>query len=260
MISLATFDIGRLVAIAREAGAAIMSVYAGEFEVIQKPDASPLTLADIRSHEIICEQLTNWYPDVPVLSEESAEQFPYSVRKGWQECWLVDPLDGTKEFVRGSGDFTVNIALIQHARPIAGVVVAAARNVAYCAVAGHGAYKMSGAAAPTPISGRRRSPGDTLVVAASVSHPTPATEAFLEERRREYKSVELIAIGSSLKICMVADGSADMYPRFGPTMEWDTAAAHAIAAAAGRRVRNWRTGEELFYNKESLENDWFLVD
>jgi 3'(2'), 5'-bisphosphate nucleotidase len=260
VIRPANFDILRLLAIAREAGAAIMSVYEGDIAVDKKADSSPLTLADLRSHQVITQRLKEWYPEVPVLSEETTEHAGYSVRRDWRECWLVDPLDGTKEFIKRNGQFTVNIALIQESRPVAGVVYAPARNVAYYGVAGQGAYKVSGEEAPQSLVRRERPDADTLMVVASLSHHSPEVDAFVAEKRQNYKNVELLNIGSSLKICMVAENSADVYPRLGPTMEWDTAAAHAVAAAAGRRVRNYRTGDELSYNKENLLNDWFIVE
>ena len=260
MISTNRFDILHLLAIAREAGAAIMSVYEGDFEVERKADSSPLTLADLRSHQVITERLQAWCPDVPILSEETAEHAGYSVRKEWTECWLVDPLDGTKEFIKRNGQFTVNIALIQNSRAVAGVVYAPARDVAYCGVAGQGAFRIQDSQAPERLPRPQQRAADTLVVVASLSHYSPQVDEFLAEQRRKYNSVELLSIGSSLKICMVAENSADVYPRLGPTMEWDTAAAHAVAGAAGRRVRNFRTGEELSYNKEELKNDWFIVE
>ncbi len=260
MISLSEFDILRLLTIAREAGAAIMSVYEGDVAVEYKEDSSPLTLADLRSHQVILERLERWYPEVPILSEETTEQAGYSVRKDWPEFWLVDPLDGTKEFIKRNGQFTVNIALIQESRPVAGVVYAPARDEAYYGVVGQGALKVSRDQPPESLVRRQRPGSDQLVVVASLSHHSPEVDAFVAEQRRKYKSVELLNIGSSLKICMVAENSADVYPRFGPTMEWDTAAAHAVAAAAGRRVRNYRTGAELSYNKENLLNDWFIVE
>lgn len=260
MISLDELDIARLLSIARDAGAAVMRVYEGDFEVTSKQDASPLTLADLQSHQLISERLKSWRPEIPVLSEESAETAPYSVRRRWAECWLVDPLDGTKEFIKRNGQFTVNIALIQHSRAVAGVVYAPARRLCYYGAAGRGAFKVNGDAAPQHLVNKQPRDGDTLRVVASLSHPSPAVEEFLAEQRRQYKRVELLEMGSSLKICMVADNSADVYPRFGPTMEWDTAAAHAVAGAAGRSVKNWRTGQELSYNKEDLRNDWFIVE
>lgn len=260
VISPTRFDLLRLLDIAREAGAAIMSVYAGDFDVEKKADSSPLTLADLRSHQVITQRLREWCPEVPILSEETAEHADYSVRKGWRECWLVDPLDGTKEFIKRNGQFTVNIALIQDSRAVAGVVYAPAQELAYYGADGQGAFRIQDGRPPERLPRPRRRAEDTLVVVASLSHYSPEVDEFLAGQRGKYKHVELLSIGSSLKICMVAENSADVYPRLGPTMEWDTAAAHAVAAAAGRRVRNFRTGEELSYNKAELKNDWFIVE
>ena len=252
-------DMECLVATAREAGAAILEVYETDFEVTRKSDASPLTEADLRSHQAITQRLRERYPEVPILSEESAEHTPYETRKGWDLFWLVDPLDGTKEFIKRNGQFTVNIALIRGTEPAAGVVYAPAFDLLYYGKVGEGAFKVEGKAAPVPLAANQARDPSRLVIAGSLSHPTPEMDAFVTEQRQKYAEVEFVAMGSSLKICMVAEGSADIYPRLGPTMEWDTAAAHAVAAAAGRRVVRYGSGDKLSYNKENLLNDRFVV-
>ena len=248
-----------LVATAREAGAVILEVYKTDFEVTRKSDASPLTEADLRSHQVITQRLKERYPEVPILSEESAEHAPYETRKSWDLFWLVDPLDGMKEFVKRNGQFTVNIGLIRGVQPTAGVVYAPAFDLLYYGKVGGGAFKVEGKAEPVPLAAKGPRDPSRLVIAGSLSHPTPEMDAFVAEQRQKYSQVEFVAMGSSLKICLVAEGSADIYPRLGPTMEWDTAAAHAVAAAAGRRVVRYGSEGELSYNKENLLNDWFVV-
>ena len=259
MLSPKTLDVNELIRVCHEAGQAIMEVYEEEFHVTTKSDASPLTQADLRSHAIITSRLGEMYPEVPVLSEESAEKASYEVRKHWRECWIVDPLDGTKEFVKRNGQFTINIALVQDSAPVAGIVYAPALDLLYYGVAGSGAYKIAGGTEVRrlPIPGIRHK--NALVIVGSLSHSSPELEAFVAEQRRKHDNVEFVAMGSALKICLVAEGTADLYPRLGPTMEWDTAAAHAVASAAGRKVFRYGTEEELTYNKPDLHNEWFLV-
>ncbi len=259
MINLDQTDLDYLVATAREAGGEILTVYATDFGVTRKEDASPLTEADLRSHHLITRRLRERYPAMPILSEENSEESPYEVRRQWREFWLVDPLDGTKEFIKRNGQFTVNIALIREGRPVAGVVYAPVLDRLYYALEGHGAFRVSDGAAPTRLEPRSGSNGDRLVIAGSLSHPTPEMDAFVAEQRRTHKHVEFLPMGSSLKICLVAEGEADVYPRFGPTMEWDTAAAHAVAREAGRKVLAHGTMQELPYNKQDLHNGWFVV-
>ncbi len=252
-------DSEHLQAVARKAGEAILEVYGTDFDVRQKADASPVTEADLAAHRVIANALAERYPEIPVLSEESSEQDSYELRRHWSRFWMVDPLDGTKEFIKRNGQFTVNIALIENSRPRAGVVYAPALKLLYCGELGRGAFKIEGSAAPQRLTPPPPSDGDRLVIAGSLSHPTPEMDAFIAESRARYKEVEFVAMGSSLKICMVADGRVDVYPRFGPTMEWDTAAAHAVASAAGRKVLRYGSDQELSYNKPDLHNDWFLV-
>lgn len=252
-------DLHRVAAIARQAGAAILEVYQREFSVQEKDDRSPLTEADRRSNELILAALQQLFPDIPCLSEETKAR-DFSERQHWTRCWIIDPLDGTKEFIKKNGEFTVNIALVESGHPVLGVVYQPWGDVLYQADAVHGASKSVGGAAPERLAGGRHYLDlDTVRVVASRSHMTPETEAFVDDLRRTGRTVEFTSSGSSLKICRVAEGSADVYPRYAPTMEWDTAAAHAVAIHAGRRVTHWKSGEALRYNKPDLLNPWFLV-
>ncbi len=238
--------------IAREAGRRILDVYERGFTVEQKEDRSPLTEADRASHEIICEKLEQLTPDVPVLSEESAK-VDYEKRAGWNRFWLVDPLDGTKEFINRNGEFTVNIALIEGHRPVLGVVYVPVTGLTYLASAGHGAFRQKGECEVEAIRVRRFAGGKPMVV-ASRSHAGPETEAFL----KNLGAHDVVSMGSSLKLCLVAQGTADVYPRLGPTMEWDTAAGHAVLRFAGGRVAD-REGADLAYGKPGFENPHFVA-
>jgi 3'(2'), 5'-bisphosphate nucleotidase len=256
--------------IALEAGAAVLEVYGGDFSVENKPDDSPLTLADQRSHAIIASGLKPL--GIPVLSEEGKE-IAYSRRKGWESLWIVDPLDGTKEFIKRNGEFTINIALVHCNRPILGVVYVPAQNRLYFAAKEVGAYRMADEdpagllnadmayflKTAEPINADRIDLSRPYTIVGSRSHATPELEAYVEKKRREYGRVDFVAAGSSLKFCRVAEGSADLYPRLGPTMEWDTAAGQAVAEAAGASVLVKDTAEPLLYNKEDLRNPWFIV-
>lgn len=253
-------DLEKIAATARAAGEQILDIYSRDFEVELKADDSPLTEADRLANAVIMEALATHYPDMPVISEENKE-VPYSQRSGWSEFWLVDPLDGTKEFVKKNGEFTVNIALVRRGVPVAGVVYLPVDGTLYCAESGAGAFKTMGDGLPERISNDRHySTEHEVSVVASRSHLTPETDAFVEGLRAEGKVVEFLSAGSSLKLCLVAEGAAHVYPRFGPTMEWDTGAAHAVVLEAGRKVINLETGEPLSYNKPSLLNPWFVVE
>jgi 3'(2'), 5'-bisphosphate nucleotidase len=242
-----------LAAIAVAAGRAILGIYHGEFAVTHKADRSPLTEADLASHRIIRDALAHLTPDIPLLSEESAE-IDFDIRSRWPEYWLVDPLDGTKEFVSRNGEFTVNIALVREHEPVLGVVHAPVRGVTYTGVAGGGATRQLPAAAAEAI--RVQVPcGSPVRVVGSRSHANPELAHYLEP----LGDYELVSMGSSLKFCLLAEGSADFYPRLGPTSEWDTAAAHAVVLAAGGRIVTL-DGSPLQYNrKASLLNPEFLV-
>jgi 3'(2'), 5'-bisphosphate nucleotidase len=258
MISPPDLDIDYLIETCRAAGTAILEVYAGTVEVRHKEDTSPVTLADLRSHRLIVERLCRAFPEIPVLSEENAEQASYEVRRHWKECWLVDPLDGTKEFIKRNGQFTVNIALVRDERPALGLVYAPALDRLYYGGTGVGAFRIERGGEPCRLPEVARGDGARVIV-GSLSHPSEAMDDYVAEQRRQYGDVRFVAMGSALKICLVAEGRADVYPRFGPTMEWDTAAAHAVANAAGKKVLLYGSGDELTYNKADLRNDWFIV-
>lgn len=261
---------------ALEAGQEILEVYGGDFSVTTKRDASPLTEADTRAQRVIVRRLQEADPAIPILSEEGRHQ-PHQERSRWNRFWVVDPLDGTKEFIKKNDEFTVNIALFCRsgtgdALPVLGVVVAPALAVAYLGVPGEGAWRGSTDSWRGDLEGflfrSTALPDDGACrdrpyrIVASRSHMSDETAAFVEERRREHPLLELVSSGSSLKICRVAEGSADEYPRFAPTMEWDTAAGDALARAAGCEVLRWEEGGPagpLRYNKEDLLNPWFLV-
>lgn len=238
-------------ALAEDAGAAILEVYRDEnFSVSYKADESPLTLADARSHEIIEKKLAFLTPEIPVVSEES-EMPSWDIRKTWKDFWLIDPLDGTKEFVSRNGEFTVNIALLRNLKPVLGVMYAPALKVTYFAYEGGGAFKRNphGDVQRIAVSDYRTG----LVVAASRSHDRDKMDALL----KQWSPVQVLNMGSALKMGLVAEGTAHVYPRIGPTMEWDTAAAHCILLEAGGSVRLW-DGSELLYNKPDLLNPGFI--
>ena len=246
-----------------EAGEAIMEIYDSpqtEWEVERKADNSPLTLADRRSHEVIARALAS--TGIHLLSEEGSKT-PYAERQAWSELWIVDPLDGTKEFIKRNGEFTVNIALVRQGAPVLGVIFVPVSRTLYVgspagawrAVVAAGAYEINALAA-TPIhAARLKRPA----VVASRSHLNADTEAFIQDLEAQHpEGIDVVSAGSSLKFCLVAEGKADFYPRFAPTMEWDTAAGHAICQAAGACVCQ-ANGEPLRYNRENLLNPYFLV-
>lgn len=253
-----------------QAGKAILKIYNDRsYDVDLKEDQSPLTTADLASNRIINENLSG--SGYPVLSEEN-KSIPYEKRKDWQEFFLVDPLDGTKEFIKRNGEFTVNIALIRDGIPASGVIYAPVPDILYWGSEENGSWKLNNAsgfdlfhedlyshAQLLPLEKPGPSHNKTRVV-ASKSHFSQETEDFIQKITASGKETELVSKGSSLKLCLVAEGSADVYPRLGPTMEWDTGAGHAIAKFAGCRVVRYDTGEEMRYNKEDLRNPWFIVE
>jgi 3'(2'), 5'-bisphosphate nucleotidase len=240
--------------IARAAGAAIMEIYHGEdFGETSKADNSPLTLADMAAHNVIVEGLRGLAPQYPVLSEEAAD-ISYAVRSEWATFWLVDPLDGTKEFLKRNGEFTVNIALVEHGVPVLGVVYAPVLDVCYFAARGTGAFVQRGDAAAQTIQAEAHTADSAIKVVASRSHSDARTAALLQKLGNH----ECISMGSSLKLCLVAEAAAHFYPRLGPTMEWDTAAAHAVVLEAGGIVCDVAE-QALRYNKEDMHNPEFLV-
>jgi 3'(2'), 5'-bisphosphate nucleotidase len=250
-------DTAAVYKIAVDAGKAILSVYETSFVVENKEDNSPLTEADKQSHRVIEAGLLGLYPEIPVLSEEAAS-VDFEVRKKWKRFWLVDPLDGTKEFVKRNGDFTVNIALIENGRPVFGVVYVPISAIGFVGVVGSGAFKIASGIVQK-IAVAKNTSANLVRVVASRSHLSDATLDFINKLKDEGKHVVLSSRGSSLKLCMVAEGAADVYPRFAPTMEWDTAAAQAVVEAAGKSVLSFPTMQPLLYNKASLRNPWFIV-
>lgn len=241
-------------AIARRAGREILEVYGTDFETSAKADASPLTEADLRAHHLIAAELAKLTPSLPLLSEESAETVAWEQRRHWQRYWLVDPLDGTKEFVARNGEFTVNIALIEANRPILGVVHIPVSDTTYSGAPGLGAWRGSGDRPPLPIAARRLALPPVQVL-GSRSHESPKLAACLQALGPH----QLRAAGSSIKLCLIADGSADLYPRLGGSSEWDIAAGQAVVEAAGGQVVSLADGLALRYNKPELLNPKFLA-
>lgn len=249
-----------------KAGEKIMEIYqGGQFETEYKKDSSPLTLADKAANRMINDILKS--TGIPILSEENTE-ISYKIRKDWKAFWLVDPLDGTKEFIKKNGEFTVNIALIENNKPVAGIVYVPVSRILYAGIANSGSYKIE-------IQNDQKISMDILIekgkklpltnqsteftVVASRSHMNKETEDYINLLKDQYKDIKILSAGSSVKICMIAEGKADIYPRFGPTMEWDTAAAHAVAVYAGCSFTQADGFSEIIYNKKNLLNPWFVA-
>jgi 3'(2'), 5'-bisphosphate nucleotidase len=242
-----------LTELAERAGQAILAIYNTDFSVYEKSDQSPLTEADMASHRVIVETLEKLTPDIPVLSEESAA-IPFSERSSWQRYWLIDPLDGTKEFIKRNGEFTVNIALIENQRPVLGIVHVPVSGITFFGSDGIGAFRRTGDEEPEAISAcSQRRPATK--VAGSRSHAGESLQKYLANLGEH----EIVSMGSSLKLCLVAEGSADIYPRLGPTSEWDTAAAQAVVEAAGGKVTDTQMQPLRYNTKDSLLNPHFLV-
>lgn len=261
-----------------KAGEAILEIYESDFTFEQKEDKTPLTLADKQSHQIITGYL-NRSAGFPVLSEEG-KNIPFSQRKDWEYFWLVDPLDGTKEFIKKNGEFTVNIALIFREKPVVGIVYIPVKKTFYFGAAGTGAYKLvqdrevaslvndaggssskvlfdkiMNRAVRLPVENKKK--GFTVI--GSRSHMSVDTEDYVNKLKEKHGEIDFISAGSSLKFCLVAEGKADVYPRFGPTMEWDTAAGQVLVEQAGGTVINAESGTSLKYNKENLLNPYFIA-
>nr|VFK28046.1 MAG: 3'(2'),5'-bisphosphate nucleotidase [Candidatus Kentron sp. MB]VFK29373.1 MAG: 3'(2'),5'-bisphosphate nucleotidase [Candidatus Kentron sp. MB]VFK74766.1 MAG: 3'(2'),5'-bisphosphate nucleotidase [Candidatus Kentron sp. MB] len=251
--------------ISQAAGDAILVFYTGDFSVYQKSDASPLTDADMAAHRVIMAGLDDLETGFPILSEESA-QIPFDERSRWETYWLVDPLDGTREFIKRRGEFTVNIALIHHGRPVLGVVHIPVRNRTYFAAKGLGAHRWDGnrdedsrdtnATIPIHVRTQVEPP---LRILGSHSHASQLLDEYLAKASARFGEYDLVTMGSALKFCLVAEGAADFYPRFGPTSEWDTAAAHAIVLEAGGEVTDMGLNPLLYNRKDSLINPFFFV-
>ena len=271
----------KVIQTAIEAGRAILDVYRSDFSVEYKKDSSPLTTADKRSHEVIVKNLMEF--NIPIISEEG-KGIPYEQRKTWDLLWVVDPLDGTKEFVKRNGEFTVNIALVKNNKPVLGVIFVPDKETLYFAAVGLGAYMLDNVSRLDLFNSANRteqkekmellnkiinlseqlpvhsSQPKIFTIVGSRSHATSILQEYVDKKRQEFGNVDFIASGSSLKFCVVAEGRANVYPRLGPTMEWDTAAGQAIVENAGGKVLRYDTQEPLVYNKEDLHNPWFIVN
>lgn len=240
--------------IAKQAGLEILKIYREGFEIEEKNDRSPLTTADLASHHLICDKLQELTPDIPILSEESSS-IPYSERSKWVSYWLIDPLDGTREFIKKNDEFTVNIALISNQTIDLGVVYIPVQGICYHACKGHGAFKQAQNQTAHRINTRHSKPDATPTICGSRSHAGKSLQALLK-RIGEY---ELISMGSSIKTCLVAEGAADIYPRFGPTSEWDTAAAHCVVDEAGGMLVDTALNPLRYNTKDCLLNPSFIV-
>ncbi len=243
--------------IARDAGGRILEIYNSGYAVEQKDDKSPLTDADMASHHVIVDALNALTPDIPVLSEESAK-LPFEQRSRWSTYWLVDPLDGTREFIKRNGEFTVNIALICEHKSVIGVINVPVLEIDYFAWSGGGAYKVEKRGAPETIRVRARNDGK-LTVAGSRSHGSEQMQAYMTSLGDSVDEIDMISMGSSLKFCLVAEGRADLYPRLGLTSEWDTAAAQCIVEQAGGFVTRTDMSPLEYNTKDSLLNPFFFV-
>ncbi|SHO80610.1 3'(2'),5'-bisphosphate nucleotidase [hydrothermal vent metagenome] len=244
-------DLKEIENIAIKAGQKVMEIYNQDFEVEYKDDKSPLTIADIKANKIICQTLISLYPNIPILSEEN-KKIEYQDRVDWEYYWSIDPIDGTKEFIKKNGEFTINIALIYKDTPVLGVVYAPVLEDLYSAKKGKGAFKNG---IKLPI----KRDDNNLVVVASKSHLSKETEEYINNLPLNGKKLIKISKGSSLKLCMVAEGVADIYPRLAPTMEWDTSAADAIVRESGKMCYDFYLNKSMLYNKENLLNPWFVV-
>ncbi|NOX47506.1 MAG: 3'(2'),5'-bisphosphate nucleotidase CysQ [Chlorobi bacterium] len=250
-----------------EAGFKVLEIYKNDFDFILKSDKSPLTVADTASNDIISSYLEN--TGIPVLSEEGKEVV-FEERSKWEYFWMVDPLDGTKEFIKRNGEFTINVALIHQQKVIGGVVFAPVLKDLYFGSVETASVKIENVLEEDSSSSMDelfskansipvKDDGRAFTVVASKSHMTSETEGFINDLKKTHSEISILSKGSSLKICMVGEGTADVYPRFAPTMEWDTAAGHAVVKFAGGNILNNDTKSELLYNKESLLNPWFIV-
>tara|TARA_B100002019_G_scaffold189375_1_gene163634 strand:- start:494 stop:1294 length:801 start_codon:yes stop_codon:yes gene_type:complete len=250
-----------------EAGKKILEVYHSDnFELEFKNDSSPLTKADLLSNTAILNVL-NEENSIPILSEEG-KKIDYNTRKKWKKIWIIDPLDGTKEFVKRNDEFTVNIALVENQIPVLGVIYVPVTRDLYFSEKKIGSYKINmsnfsnnfdkliESSTKLPIDYDNKS----YTIVASRSHMSNETEQFIKDKKKKYENIELISRGSSLKLCMVAEGKAKCYPRYAPTMEWDTAAGHAICLNAGFNVIDYKTKKPMIYNRENLLNNWFIVE
>jgi 3'(2'), 5'-bisphosphate nucleotidase len=251
--------------IIRKAGDEILKVYSGNnFQVETKSDKSPLTIADKKSNDVIVNGLSLIFPEIPILSEES-KKTPFQIRKGWEYLWIVDPLDGTKEFIKKNGEFSINLALIRNSIPIFGILYLPVKNILYYAAKGYGAYKEDNSGRFTRLLKNKKfekyeqiadSPKRIII---SRSHYTEETQQFVKGIEKQFSKVQLISVGSAMKIAYLAEGKADIYPRLAPTMEWDIASGQIILEESGGKILDFCKKTPLIYNKEDLKNPWFVA-
>lgn len=246
-------DLAALQGLVRLAGHAVLDIYQNGFSVEEKPDQTPVTTADTRSSEMLLEGLARLFPDIPVICEETAAA-PYETRRRYKQCFIVDPLDGTKEFIRGCDEFCVLVALVKDGHPVFGVIHAPVTDTLYCGGPGHPATRRRAGGPAEPIRAVAPAPGEPLVVMASRSHPDPGLSAYLQR----FPGCRLVERGSALKFCALAEGTGHLYPRLGPTREWDTAAGHAVLLGAGGAMTAL-TGGPFRYNTPELRNGPFLA-
>lgn len=257
-MNLEDLKMNELIQISIEAGQEIMKIYVKDFNVELKADESPLTEADKAANSVIVNALKDLYPNIPIISEEN-KLLEYEERKDWEWCWLVDPLDGTKEFIKKNGEFTVNIALIHQQTIVAGVVFVPATNKVFYAIKGQGAFLIENGSDPQLLRIRPLAEDGILKVVGSRSHNSKEVDEYVAELRKSYSEIEFVAAGSSLKFCLISEGKADVYPRLAPTMEWDTGAGQIVASEAGAEVLRFPEMTPLDYNKENLLNPHFIV-
>lgn len=251
-------QIAQIIEISKNAGNVILEVYQSKFKVDIKSDKSPVTLADKLASKLIIKGLQEILPNIPAISEE--EVIPYfEKRKHWDLFWLIDPLDGTKEFVNRTDEFTVNIALIKNNLPIFGIIHHPIRKVSFYASKNLGTFKIDHQTILLPKITTSAISKENLMVAGSRSHSSDAFIEYIEKIKPDYQNIEIKRLGSSYKFCMAAEGLIDIYPRFGRTMEWDTAAGQIICNEVGKKIFQQSSSEELIYNKENLANPWFLA-
>lgn len=251
--------------IIRKAGNEILKVYSGnDFQVETKSDKTPLTIADKKSNDVIVNKLSLVLPAIPILSEES-KKTPFQIRKEWEYLWIVDPLDGTKEFIKKNGEFSINLALVKDSIPVFGILYLPVKDILFYAAKGYGAYKQDNSGRFTRILNNKKceeyeqitdSPKRIII---SRSHYTVETQQFVEEIKKQFSKVQLLSVGSAMKIAYLAEGKADIYPRLAPTMEWDIAAGQIILEESGGEILDFYEKIPLIYNKENLRNPWFVA-
>ena len=255
-MQITTTDLQFLQETIREAGDIILNIYNTDFDVDYKDDESPLTIADERANDLLVKRIAEKYPDTNFITEETKDA-PFSERKNWNYTWIIDPLDGTKEFVKKNGEFTVNIALANKSEIIFGMILIPVTGDIFYAVKDKGAFKIADSQ-ETKLQSIQPD-GNELIVVASRSHRSQEVDDYVDNFSDHFEEVTYKAAGSSLKLCLVAEGKAHIYPRLGPTMEWDTAAGHIIAEEAGATITRFDNEQELTYNKENLLNPYFIV-